>query len=281
MTFTEHLGELRSRIIYSGIALVVSFVLCYCLKGVIFECVAGPLRDQEGVEWLTLTPIEAFLVQLKLAAYAGVALALPFIVYQLCAFVFPGLRANERRAAMILLTGGTVLVIAGVAVAYFGTLPLVLPYIMKMAPPDVLTRLGMKDTVSLLIKFYVGFAAAFQFPMVVLVLVYMDLLSPATLRAYRRFAVVGIAALSALFTPPDPISMIMMALPLVFLYELSIWMSYLVARRRDKARARAAVKKPRGKRADPAPSRSAASQRAESTAQAKKESAVDSQEGGD
>jgi sec-independent protein translocase protein TatC len=157
--------------------------------------------------------------------------------------VFPGLKHGERKVVKILLTGGTILVVVGVSVAYFGTLPLVLPYIMQMAPEDVLTQLRMQDTIALLIKFYMAFAVAFQFPMAVLILVYLDLLSPATLKAYRRFAIVGIAFMSALFTPPEPISMIMMGLPLVLLYEVSIWISYLVARRHRKPEEAARRKK--------------------------------------
>jgi sec-independent protein translocase protein TatC len=107
--------------------------------------------------------------------------------------------------------------------------------LLQWAPEGIEITLRMNENVSLLIKGYMAFAIAFQFPMVVLVLVYLDLLSPATLRQYRKFAVVGIAFLSALFTPPEPISMIIMMVPLYLLYEISIWASYLVIRRREAA----------------------------------------------
>ena len=243
MTFTEHLGELRDRVIYSGVALIVSFGVCYGFREWVFDKVSGPLLDVEGVDWLTLTPVEGFITQLKLAAYAGMVLAAPFIVYQICAFIFPGLKPKERRVIGILLAGGTFLIAAGVSVAYFGTLPLVLPFLMSMNPEGVVPMLRMSETISLLIKFYGAFAVAFQFPMFILVLVYLDLLSPATLKAYRRFAIVGICVASAMFTPPEPISMIMMGLPLVVLYEGSIWLATFIVWRRNRAERRAEKKR--------------------------------------
>ncbi len=242
MTFTEHLGELRDRVLRSGIVLIVCFVVCYAIKKQIFYKVAGPLYDTEGANWTTLTPVEGFITQLKLAAYAGTVIAAPFIVYQICAFVFPGLKPKERRVIGILLAGGTFLIAAGVSVAYFGTLPLVLPFLMSMNPEGVASQLRMSETISLLIKFYGVFAVAFQFPMFILALVYLDLLSPATLKAYRRFAIVGICVASAIFTPPEPISMIMMATPLVVLYEGSIWLAMLIVWRRNRAERRAEKK---------------------------------------
>lgn len=232
MTFTEHLAELRIRIIYSGIALIVGFIACVIFSETLYECVAGPLRDVDGVTWVTLTPLESFLVRIRLAAYAGIVLTAPFIIFQVCAFVFPGLKPNERKAIRILLTGGTLLMALGISVAYFGTLPLVLPYLMQYNPEGVSMLLSMKATVTLLIGLYLAFAVAFQFPLVALVLVYFDLLQPATLRAYRKPAIIVIALISAALTPPDPFTMLLMGAPMVLLYEVSIWVSYIVAYKR-------------------------------------------------
>ena len=259
MTFTEHLGELRDRIIRSGVAVLVGFLVCYGFSNQMFRVVARPLtplldagflagndedsgqtdegKDASGDEqpkWTALNPLEPFLVRLKLAAYGGLLLALPFVVYQICAFIFPGLTLRERKAARILLLGCTALVILGVGVAYFLTFPLVLPYLMKFAPEGVVIQLRMNETVALVLKGLMGFALAFQFPMVVLILVYLELLTPATLRQYRKFAIVIAAVVGAAFTPPDPFSMIVMMLPLVVLYEISIWVSYIVTWRRHK-----------------------------------------------
>jgi sec-independent protein translocase protein TatC len=251
MTFTEHLGELRNRIMYAGAAMVVAFIICYAFSEQMYETVSRPLQPKPVIErvldpvtgeeiekvlepeiiWVQLTVIEWFLVKLKLAAYGGLLIASPVIIYQLCAFVFPGLRPHERRVIRVMLGGGVGLGIVGVSIAYFLVFPIVLRYLVQLAPEGIETTLRMSDNVSILIKGYLAFAIAFQFPMVVLVLVYMDLLSPASLREHRKYAVVGIAVMSAIFTPPEPFSMMIMMIPLYGLYEISIWMSYLVVRR--------------------------------------------------
>ncbi|HOZ45754.1 MAG TPA: twin-arginine translocase subunit TatC [Candidatus Hydrogenedentes bacterium] len=232
MTFTEHLGELRTRIVRAGVALVIGFVVCYALSNQIFAYVRWPLRALEDA-WVALSPIEPVLVKLKIAGYGGALLMSPYILYQACAFVFPGLTRKERSVVRVLLFGGAALSVLGVAVAYWGILPLVLPYLIeKLTPDGVVNQLRLNETLSFIVKVLAGFAIAFQFPMAVLVLVYMDLLTPDTLKRYRRVAIVGLAVASAVLTPPDPGSMIIMLIPLLLLYEGSIWASYLVVRKK-------------------------------------------------
>jgi len=253
MTFTEHLGELRTRIMVAGTALVISFVVCYAFSTQMYEVVSSPLQPdpveidatpgETGVEgevasgpeikWVQLNFIEWFMVKLKLAAYGGILLSSPIIVYQICSFIFPGLKPKERRVVRVALSGSVALGVVGASVAYFFVFPIVLQYLVQLVPPDVETTLRMSENISLLIKGYLAFALAFQFPLVVLVLVYLDLLSPATLREYRKYSIVGIAFMSAMFTPPEPVSMVIMMVPLYLLYEISIWTSYLVVRRRS------------------------------------------------
>ncbi|NLF58658.1 MAG: twin-arginine translocase subunit TatC, partial [Candidatus Hydrogenedens sp.] len=175
---------------------------------------------------------EFVLVQFKIAGYGGFLLALPYILWQLMAFVFPGLHPHERRMVQILIAGCSALAVVGVAVAYFGVFPFVLPYLLEWTPAWVQVQLRITETLNIIIKGLVGFALAFQFPMAVLILVYLGLLTPQTLREYRKIAIVGMAFLSAVLTPPDPFSMMVMLTPLVLLYEASILLSYLVIRRK-------------------------------------------------
>jgi sec-independent protein translocase protein TatC len=181
-----------------------------------------------------LSIFEPILVYLKLAVIAGTLMALPYMVWQACAFIFPGLKPNEKKAVRIMLGGGSVLALAGVSVAYFGIFPLVLPFLMSWAPEGVEMGLRMNENVNIILKGMLAFAIAFQFPMAVLVMVYLDLLSPETLKRYRRVAIVGLAVGAAMFTPPDPVTMVLMLLPLVLLYEGSILLSYIVVRKRKK-----------------------------------------------
>lgn len=268
MTFTEHLGELRTRIIRSIAALLLAVVVCYALSDMILKQLARPLAplDEHGLiappekapdtpataeaktprsmEWTVLNPLEFVVVKLKIAGYGGFLLALPFVLYQLMAFVFPGLLPNERRMVQILVGGCSVLGLAGVGIAYFGVFPLVLPYLLEWTPAWVQIQLRVNETISIIVKLLAGFAVAFQFPMVVLVLVYMGLLTPQALRDYRKFAIVIMALAAAILTPPDVVSMGIMLLPLVILYEMSIWTSYLVLRRKKKNEEAAAAETP-------------------------------------
>jgi sec-independent protein translocase protein TatC len=238
MTFTEHLAELRVRIIRSGVALVLCMGVCYIFSDFLFDLVRGPLKDVPGINWESLNMIEGFSTKIRLAGYGGFVLALPYLVYHICAFVFPGLKPNERRAVGTLLAGGSTLLVSGVALAHRGILPIVLPYLTAFNPEGVDQKLRLNENVGMLFKFYLGFGIAFQFPLAVLVLVYLELLDPASLKAYRRFVIVGIAVLSAVLTPPEPISMILMGGPLVLLYEVSIWLSYIVVARKKRKRAK-------------------------------------------
>ena len=267
MSFTEHLGELRVRLIRSGIAVMVGVLICYILSDFIFAALARPLEildtslpnvnvssgdssvdggptpsnapvveTEDGAlksaNWTVLNPLEPVFVKLKIAGYGGLLFAIPVILFQLCAFIFPGLHDRERRAAQFLLVGCSLLAFAGVAVAYFGVLPFVLPYLANFVPEGVSVQLRMNETVSMIFKALLAFGIAFQFPMVVLILVYLGILTPETLKQYRKITIVGLAVCSAMLTPPDPITMSFMLVPLYGLYEGSIWLSYLVVRRR-------------------------------------------------
>lgn len=254
MTFTAHLGELRTRMIRSVIAIVVGFLFCYIFSNEIIEILSYPLsplqsgspdqdlpagadtQETEAVTWIVLTPLEPILVSLKISAFGGVFLAIPFILYQICSFVFPGLTLRERRAVKLLLVGCSVLAIAGAAIAYWGVFPQILPYLMtKFLPEGVSPQLRLNETLSIILKGIGGFALAFQFPMIVLALVYVGILTPESLKAYRKIAIVGVFIAGALLTPPDPISLVLIAIPLVLLYEMSIWLSHFVVRRKDDA----------------------------------------------
>lgn len=271
MTFTEHLAELRTRIVRSMVFIAAAFVVCYALSNQIFAVIAWPLSPLQqagvlrpvpaavpattgastapetantpvpgvehksvGAQWTVLNPLEPFLVKIKLAAYAAVLLSMPFILYQICAFVFPGLKTGERRLIQYLLFGCAGFALFGVSVAYFVVLPKMLPYLMLWVPEGVQFQFRMSETVMQILLGLGGFAVAFQFPMVALTLVYLGLLTPEGLKHYRRLAVVVLAIAAAVLTPPDPISMMIMLIPMMLLYELSIWMSYVVYHRRQR-----------------------------------------------
>ena len=257
MTFTEHLGELRLRIIRAGSAVIIGMVICYIFSNTIFQLVSKPLMalpqkavagqtaSQGGVTppvpatpapgWIAMSPLEGFWVKMRLAGYGGLLIALPYVILQFCGFIFPGLTPKERKAATFLFAGGGCFAVLGVCVAYFFLLPMILPYLTAYLPAGVEQKFGMSQTVNIILMALAGFAVAFQFPMIAWTLVYLGLLTPAILKRYRRVAIIAQACLAALLTPPDPISMLILLIPLTVLYEISIWVSYLIIRRKPVA----------------------------------------------
>jgi len=234
MTFIGHLGELRTRMVKTSILLLVLCFGGYVVSGYVIEAIATPLRD-EGIKWVSLTPIEIIVVKMKMALLVAVTIGGPYIVYHVCAFVFPGLRPKEKKAVMVVLAGGTVLGATGIAMAFFGVFPIVLPYLMAMTPDFVETQLQLSTTMTIIVKGMMGFAIAFQFPMVIFVLVFMGILTPDMLKEHRKVAILGVFVGAAILTPPDPFSLLMLAGPLVVLYEFSIWVSHLIVRQKADA----------------------------------------------
>lgn len=275
MTFTEHLAELRVRIIRAGYALIAALVVCYIFSNQIFTFLVSPFLPQiqsgvivnDGVipgldekgnpvatppveatggtepggaapkpadasvdrpKVVALSPFEPVLVAMKIATMGGIVLAMPFILYQACAFVFPGLTKRERNAVLILLLGGGALAVAGVAMAYYAVLPFMLPVLKGWVPSFVETQFQMSTTLDQLTYLFLGFAVTFQMPMFLLILVYLEVITPQTLVAQWRMAVVLIAIVSAVFTPPDAISMTLMMVPLVLLYLGSAAGAYVI-----------------------------------------------------
>jgi sec-independent protein translocase protein TatC len=268
MTFTEHLAELRVRIMRASVALIVAVFVCYAASENIFAFLVRPLlplaetnqmRNDTGLDAsgqpipppvpdaesapktgglvldkkgapkvVTLSPFETVLVYMKIATKGGLILAMPFILFEACAFIFPGLSGKERNAVLFFLFGGGALAIFGVGIAYGVVFPIVVPVLQGWAPEFVETQFQMSTTLDQLTYLLLGFAVTFQLPMFLLVLVYLDLLTPQTLVSQWRLAIVVIAVISAIFTPPDALSMAVMMGPLLLLYLGSAFGAYII-----------------------------------------------------
>jgi sec-independent protein translocase protein TatC len=231
MTFTEHLGELRIRLIRIAVGLGLAFCLCFYFSEYLFEALRYPLLSSK-VDWITNKPMEPMTVPMKLASYGAFVICFPHIIYEMCAFIFPGLKTNEKRLALILIVGCGALAIVGAGVAYFLVSPQLITMMIQWNPPDVKQQLLMSDTMDFEFLLLLAFAVAFQFPMVVLILVFLGLVTPQTLKKYRRIMIVILAFAAGALTPTvDPVNFLTMWVPLVLMYEGCIWISYLIARR--------------------------------------------------
>ncbi len=240
MSLMEHLVELRSRIMKCAIAVTLGAAVGWFLYFPVLDVLMEPLRelsDDPNVsdKFISFKPLEIFMLRIKMSAYIGIILTMPFLLWQVWKFISPGLYRNERRYATAFVTSATFLFLLGAAIAYY-TLPEALGFLQSVGGNDILYQYTAQEYLMLIIYMMVAFGAGFQFPILVVFLQLVGLVTPQQLSGWRRFAIVIIFALAAIITPSaDPISLIALALPMCLFYELSILIGRLMIRRRAAA----------------------------------------------
>ena len=224
--FVQHLVELRDRLLRSiyGIAAILAVLLFYPGPSRLYDLLAMPLVKAlpEGSRMIAVGVVSPFLVPIKVSVLAAVALSLPWILYQIWAFVAPGLYKHERRLVLPLVAASTVLFYTGAAFCYFFVFGQAFPAIQKMAPISVAVSPDIDAYLDFVITMFIAFGVAFEVPIAVVILARMGIVSIAQLKSFRTYFVVGAAAVAGLVTPPDPVSMIALLIPMVLLYELGI-----------------------------------------------------------
>jgi sec-independent protein translocase protein TatC len=234
----EHLEELRTRILRSILYLAVAAVAGWVLYNPAYVLLMKPIMaalKQFGGKMVLSTPMEAFFVRVQVSFALGLLLASPLVLYEIWAFVAPGLTRRERRAVVPLLPISALLALAGAALAYLLAFRF-FPWMLRMAPPHVEGYFRLSDTILLMAKMLLAFAACFQMPIVLALLVKVGVVSSAFLAARRREAILAIAILAAVATPSgDAITMMMLAAPLYLLYEGTLLVARAIERRRRAA----------------------------------------------
>ena len=231
-TFFSHLVELRDRLIRVLLSVGVVFLCLFPWAKELYALLAQPLLATlpKGGQMIATDVVGVFLVPMKVALMVAFLIALPYVLYQVWAFVAPGLYAHEKRLAFPLVASSVLLFFVGMAFAYFLVFPTVFGFMSKIAPEGVAWMTDIEKYLSFVLTSFVAFGVTFEVPVIVIVLVKMGIVELKTLKEWRPYVIVGAFVVGAIFTPPDVISQLMLAVPLCLLYELGMLMARFVTK---------------------------------------------------
>jgi sec-independent protein translocase protein TatC len=231
-TFISHLVELRARLIRACGGLLLGFLPCAYYARELYSLLAQPLLDKlpQGGQMIATEVVTPFFVPMKVAMMAAFIITLPHTLYQIWAFVAPGLYSHEKRLVLPLVFASSFLFICGMAFAYFAALPMVFDFITHFSPEGVAVMTDIGRYLDFVLAMFIAFGITFEVPILVVILVRAGIVSIEKLKAVRSYVLVGAFVVGAIFTPPDVVSQFMLAVPLYLLYELGIIVAGLVGK---------------------------------------------------
>ena len=230
---TEHIEELRQRLFKSFIAIGIGFLIAWPFKKKILLFLERPLPENLQGKLIFLSPPEAFFTALKISFFAGILIALPFVLYQVWKFIEPGLYEHEKRFILPFMFFSLLFFFLGASFAYFVILPFGLRFLLGFMGNLLIPQITVGNYVSFVIQMILAFGFVFLLPVIVWLLSKLGIINYRLLEKNRKYAILVIFIVAALLTPPDAFSQIMMAIPLLVLYELSIWVSKFAGKERE------------------------------------------------
>lgn len=234
MPFLDHLEELRWRLIKSVITVVALTIIVFYFSGYILELLLISVKNLDHEINLQVLKVQTvFIIKLEISIIFGIVLGLPIILYQFYSFIAPGLLGNEKKHIWPVIFFATLSFLIGATFAYTVIVPLALNFFLGLAPADVTNHIALDFYFGFIARIVLVFGVVFELPIVSLFLTKIGLLTPNILKKYRRYAIVIMFVGAAILTPPDPTTQIMLAIPLLVLYEASIWISYIFAKKRS------------------------------------------------
>ena len=231
-TLISHLLELRDRLIRALIGVALAFVPCMFYSNDIFTFISRPLLEKlpKGTNLIATSVMSPFTTPFKLSFFIAAFIAMPYILYQLWAFVAPGLYRREKRFAVPLLVSSIVLFYIGVTFAYFFVFPVMFQFFASTTPKGVAMMTDITSYLDFVLVMFFAFGAAFEVPIAVVLLVITGVVKLETLKQNRGYVLIGIFIVAALFTPPDAVSQSIMAIPMYLLYEGGLIMARILQR---------------------------------------------------
>ncbi len=229
--FVSHLIELRDRLIRASLAIGICFAVLAIWPGpgALYDMLAAPMVAQlpKGATLIATNVISPFVVPLKITLMAAFLIALPVVLYQVWAFIAPGLYRHEKKLVLPLVVSSTLLFLIGVAFCYFFVFGQVFKFIQGFAPKSITAAPDIEAYLSFVLTMFIAFGAAFEVPIAVIVLARVGLVTIEQLRSFRSYFIVLAFIIAAILTPPDVVSQLALAIPMVLLYEVGIWAAQL------------------------------------------------------
>lgn len=233
----SHLLELRDRLLYAVIAIAVVFLALLPFKGEVYTMVAQPLMGvlPAGATMVATEVASPFLTPIKLTLAVAVVITIPFLLYQIWAFVAPGLYKHERRLVLPLLLSSTILFYAGMTFAYFVVFPMAFGFFVQALPPGVTMMTDIRSYMDFVFSMFFAFGIAFEVPIAVILLVRMGVVNPDTLAQKRPYMILWAFIVAAVITPPDIFSQFFLAVPMIILFEVGLFVARWMKRAADAA----------------------------------------------
>lgn len=231
-SFISHLIELRSRLMKAALVVIVVFLCLMPWAGTIYDYLALPMMQSlpQGSKMIATGVITPFLIPVKVTMLVAFIIALPWVLYQMWAFIAPGLYAHEKKLIAPLVISSSVLFIAGVAFCYFFVFGVIFHFINNFAPHSISVAPDIDAYFGFVMTMFIAFGMTFEVPVVVIVLVRMGLVSVEKLRQMRPYVIVGAFVVAAVVTPPDVMSQMLLAVPLCLLYEIGLLLAPMFVR---------------------------------------------------
>ncbi len=231
MSFLEHLEELRWRLLKSIIAIIFGGSFCFLFIDEIMQFLIAPIYNLSNSPDLQVLKVQGmFMIKWGVALLGGIIVAIPVLTYQMAKFIGPGLHNDEKKVMVPFVFFSYLAFLVGIVFAYYVLIPYSLEFFTSMGVIEVKNNFSINYYFSFITMLLLGSGIIFELPIVVFILSAIGLLTPAFMRHYRRHAIIVILVLSAFITPPDPISLVFISIPLAFLYEISIGVSWMVNR---------------------------------------------------
>lgn len=233
MPLLSHLVELRKRLIQITILVFTLFLMLLPFANWLYEGLSKPLRAQLPLNTTMIATdvTSTFMAPFELNFFVAVIIAMPFILYQLWGFIAPALYKNEKRIAVPLILSSFILFYIGIAFAYFITLPTILTFFIKTSPMSVLLMTDINSYLDFCLKLFFVFGVTFEIPVATLILILTGLITTQSLSEKRRYIIVGCFAIAMFLTPPDALSMAMLAIPMWLLFELGLYLAKKIEQR--------------------------------------------------